>query len=169
MTTKDHMGLSMPLSFKGIARVPDPTDTTYTVTYQSHPYTVGVPEPMPKKNTRVAGQRTAKQMLKLIDRFLEHRDAESDRLWWVLTALRGPDSDNWNEKMQTTAHVRAKAFPRTAKGSKLVNWGPGGAVFFHDQPFNTDELSSVHFRAHITRAALVLGLKNEPTAQGPSR
>ena len=52
--------------------------------------------------------KTAKQQLKEIVDFLNENklNAEGRRLWDVLTALRGPDSNDGNLKRQTTARLR---------------------------------------------------------------
>lgn len=52
------------------------------------------------------------EMLDQIDEFLARGDAESARLWSILTALRGPDSEDEDIKLNTTAVIRAAACPK---------------------------------------------------------
>lgn len=48
--------------------------------------------------------------LQAIKEVLERNDRESEKLWWILTALRGPDSENYDDKKATTSIIRTKAF-----------------------------------------------------------
>jgi hypothetical protein len=59
---------------------------------------------------------TAKGILSLIDNFLSSPDIdieESQKLWDVLVALRGPDKGGEDKKYATTSIVRKTAFPKT--------------------------------------------------------
>jgi hypothetical protein len=65
------------------------------------------------KVTKVAlkgKDRSAKLMLEQIVKFLQTDDQESENLWNILTALRGPDIDSGNlqedVKNRTTARIR---------------------------------------------------------------
>lgn len=51
---------------------------------------------------------SAEYMLRLIVKFLNRRDQESENLWYVLSALRGPDKDRDYKKIKyiTTARIR---------------------------------------------------------------
>ena len=81
----------------------------------------------------------------------------------VLSALRGPDSDDMQMKIRTTNHIRRAAFPEMEKplitgivdGTALRRWdlwveGPMNITHpIHNQ--------SPHFLSHIRRAREALG------------
>lgn len=106
---------------------------------------------------------TAREVLDLIDNFLLEGDStETNKLWDVLSALRGPDSDDFRLKDETTIHIRRAAFPRFS--STQNRWGDNKtrAVFTSDHPYvspRTTSSASGHFCSHIRSAAMVLGLK----------
>ena len=124
-------------------------------------------------------QRNVRAALNIIEQMMLDMDPESGAgLWYVLTALRGPD-DATEDKTDTTAVIRAAAFPRLVKlhgkehGRRSTfdgpcGWdrrftfaGPGGweykedtAVRFKDDVYDF----ATHFTGHIKTAAEVLGL-----------
>lgn len=48
-----------------------------------------------------------------IDSLLAERTDESNQLWAILAALRGPDYDSYRTKEATTFVIRSAAFPRS--------------------------------------------------------
>lgn len=137
---------------------------------------------------------TAREMLELLDEWFSESSNHSDhpcqheneraRLWDVLTALRGPDTDNLDVKHTSTAVIRTAAFPNTeAKASFVVqatfadrrdSLGPmkdwyheGSNYSLPDWIADGDATNAVlagytsHFGGHILRAAKVLGLLDE--------
>jgi len=103
--------------------------------------------------------KTLRAALDQIGRMLGDKNYGQD-LWSILTALRGPDSQNLAVKFATTAVLRDAAFPNR----ETVN----GSVFRKDQihfaatrraifePGNKRDSS--HFRRHIYDAFEALGL-----------
>jgi hypothetical protein len=90
----------------------------------------------------------------------------------VLTALRGPDSGSETLKNETTARLRAAAFPRCAKAALAdrdhtfahgAKYGapldPRGRPLFKDG-LNPDGHRSDHFMGHVTKACEVLAELN---------
>lgn len=78
-------------------------------------------------------------------------------LWDVLTALRGPDTENDDLKTCTTAAIRGTAFPKLVGCTANI-----AATILSASYFNRDAVygSNVerHFRSHINSAAFALGL-----------
>ena len=89
---------------------------------------------------------------------------EQHKLWDVLTALRGPDSQEHSEKSAVTIPVRRAALPRTAKAAdKRADNSPTGASF--SGWFEAGETAegvrrglSGHFEYHGRVAFTALGL-----------
>lgn len=113
-----------------------------------------------KTKTKYTGPRTAKQMLKQIDAFLSRKGEQGERLWDVLSALRGPDFYAFNEKAQSTVPIRNAAFPKTAAA---INAGTNLSVnniatLGGSEKFITPTTKSRHFNEHAEKAANVLGL-----------
>lgn len=79
------------------------------------------------------------------------------KLWRILTALRGPDSDNSTVKRKTTAVIRAMSLPALA----IDNYA---FVAGHDEcssiPVDINNIIAddinVHFNVHITLAQKAL-------------
>lgn len=119
---------------------------------------------MAKKKKPVGKKKLSlRQMLDQLDRWLltEH----GCDLAKVLSALRGPDSDNDQLKEDTTAVIRGRAFPRLMRAkdrdyrsndyhSARHTWimQPGKTVVLSQRVANT------HFGNHIVSAARALGL-----------
>ena len=103
-----------------------------------------------------AQRPTVRQMLDLLDDYLEPKDRKAKDLWAVLSALRGPDNQSLVFlKKQTTEVIRSRAFPKTALNryrSVGASFAKSGAEFA-----NTQVLS--HFGRHIDKAAQVLRIR----------
>ena len=105
-------------------------------------------------------------ILLAIDRHLAVGDKAASELWDVLTALRGPDSDDADEKDRSTVHVRARAFPRTLAEVSRKNQNWWRSIGYHSRfpgmdttkkDFTSPDYN--HFGQHIRAAAEVLGLE----------
>jgi len=84
-------------------------------------------------------------------------------LWNILTALRGPDSCDCDLKQQTTAIIRAHAFPKAAAGMHRVL----AFVNSVDTTIVCDDCH--HFESHVWEAARALGIPiTPPPAEEPS-
>lgn len=98
-----------------------------------------------------------RKLLSLLDTALAKQDDVAEELWRVLTALRGPDSDDMGIKVTTTMVIRRAAFPKTAKEYQKTRNSAGGAMYASDeQPFVP--AGDGHFRNHAEGAQEVLGL-----------
>lgn len=82
-------------------------------------------------------------------------------LWDILTALRGPDSENTDLKLETTCVIRRAAFPKTAatsmtSGQLLASFGAP------ETEFSVLETAAWkgegHFLLHAINAAGALGI-----------
>lgn len=113
---------------------------------------------MAKKAAKKATKRAKKvsrvrAMLNRIDAFLVRRDDDSEDLWSILTALRGPDNEGYNEKNDRTIPIRRAAFPKCrAEGLSAADFGISGQTYIGG-PTN-----SVHFCDHAHKAARALKL-----------
>jgi len=117
--------------------------------------------------------QTVREILDILDEFLAQGTPESQRLWDVITALRGPENDPVGElKSKSVAHIRRAAFPKTAaKVDESVSLSPPGkqswqhfgwdapirAAFTAQSPFSTQGLSE-HEGTHMLRACIALRL-----------
>lgn len=128
--------------------------------------------------------KTAREVLDVLDTLLANEEVdgglsrpEAQRLWDVLTALRGPDHmDLENEKVYTTAPIRGASFPKLLKGSYKTTMSGGSQVTRQGMDINqpskfrwpgVDTYSGPrnthgHFRNHIKNAAGALGLVDDP-------
>lgn len=116
---------------------------------------------------------TAREILDQIDEFLTGSaidGRERDKLWNVLTALRGPDDRNDQQgKDAATSIIRGKAFPKMlaeAKAEALRRgytsphqylWGPQGQQVGEDSEAHQEvrearKASYSHFNEHIFAA-----------------
>lgn len=102
-------------------------------------------------------ESSVREMLDAIDTFfVTKNEQESEELWDVLTALRGPDSkEDRNLKPSTTVHIRIAAFPKFAAG--LSNSHMADFVTT-ERLHNLDPFSPSHFLQHIHYAIKALGL-----------
>jgi hypothetical protein len=115
-------------------------------------------------------QRTTREMLDQIDKFLSRGDEAAEELVDVLSALRGPDNGDYDLKRNTTERIRAAAFPCTTHGrySVLHKWDvntDGGQIkfvsSFHGKRLGWPNLShppANHFNQHAATAAKRLGI-----------
>lgn len=96
---------------------------------------------------------TTREVLELIENFAKHIQGkkESSRdLWNILAALRGPDSDDFTLKLQTTAHIRAAALPCLARSNgAYANQGTHWKYRSYEEPTYKTKGSSGHFASHI--------------------
>jgi hypothetical protein len=109
----------------------------------------------------MANIRSQKEMLDTLRAFMEDDTvpaSERKGVYDVLTALRGPDNDDWDLKDQTTAVIRYAALGRVALGD-------AGAIVHRDHPTyalarqNFGALYEPHFMGHAKLAFAALGLK----------
>ena len=81
--------------------------------------------------------------------------SERNTLWWVLTALRGPDSEDRALKLTTTAVIRAHSLPKFADRM-------GADVADKTRPVSIAVgTTHDHFNFHIALATEMLGLEIE--------
>lgn len=106
-------------------------------------------------------EATAKQVLAAIDAWAWAKpkpsrfggEQERKMLWHVLTAMRGPDSENDTLKEATTAVIRAAALPNLAlHGGGIIAEGNVPARLAQLANY-TGERDSWHFADHIRLAA----------------
>ena len=105
-------------------------------------------------------------LLNAIDNHLAKCDYAASELWDVLTALRGPDSDELGQKDRTTLPIRAAAFPQLAE-THATNWVMCSAhsAFPMQQkpaPAFVPPEDGGHFARHVMAAATVLVLNQFP-------
>lgn len=112
-----------------------------------------------------------RETLDLIDQVLAQNTHESQMLWDILTALRGPDNHAPQVKEVLTVAVRRKAFPQTAwatqfnsgyylgcaNGAQFVHFKPEQPLTQHvfDETVNPN-LADYHFVNHAYRALAAL-------------
>lgn len=113
---------------------------------------------------------THREMLDAIDAFLAAHtiDGEGGKLWDVLTALRGPDNEDVELKLTTTAPIRRAAFPKlqeslqTTSREGTMRWVPGYSwtwpAMGDREKFTEVSAPRFHFGWHANGAARVLGL-----------
>lgn len=100
-----------------------------------------------------------REILDKIDEFLAKGNADSQDLWDILTALRGPDSEN-DIKHVTTIPIRNTALPKTTKVA-ISSWGFTNGADFRGGEFSGEDASSdtsEHFSTHVIGAARLLGI-----------
>lgn len=101
-------------------------------------------------------RRTVSGLLKEIDTFLA-TSPNSDKLWDILSALRGPDGLDIHLKESTTTAIRRAAFPLTMRAmfeGSIVN--SVQASFAGTYNPSVKSKVSYHFNAHIERAVFAL-------------
>lgn len=128
---------------------------------------------MPTKPKRkVVKRRKPKPTMRSILRYIEARIPsmtvdEVQKLWAVLTALRGPDQSSWGLKRETTARIRSVAVPRLAeKCGRAQRNGDGRPI-----PFDILLLhnrGNSHFIRHIELAAEALGIPIKSDTDNPN-
>lgn len=95
-------------------------------------------------------------MLRVIRTFFMDRTIrleEHEKLWKVLTAFRGPDSESVEEKACTTAVIRETALPGV---SQLAFFSDDSSVYAKRR--TSLHFTSNHFLSHATAAFTALGL-----------
>lgn len=99
-------------------------------------------------------EATAKEVLKAVNTWADNAELkQAKQLWFILTALRGPDNGSDNLKSATTALVRGYSLPDLARR--------GGADYQYVEEPDIRELAEGvqkydgqrHFLTHIWRAA----------------
>lgn len=116
-----------------------------------------------KSKTACIKPQTVREVLDIIDEFLwSHPDRQN--LWDILAALRGPDEGNTDLKLATTALIRGRAFPKTARLSSETGGYVHAAMVTKDtrEGFRkTLDWMNVfaHFEQHVLSAFRALGLK----------
>ncbi len=107
--------------------------------------------------------RDFKKVLKGVVEFLNVADSEAIKLWQVLSALRGPDSESIDAKEASTSVIR-HAIGLTDTGNLIINPDGEGKLAMRT---DLDEggwtklraNTSFHFTHHTRQAFEVLGLK----------
>jgi len=102
--------------------------------------------------------REAKRVLNVVDEALAKGTKSSRQIWDVISALRGPDVLSFPNKAKTTIHIRTAALPKTAKTNYIelpISFANSYSPAFD---VGAGSLVSDHFRLHIAKAAVVLGL-----------
>lgn len=74
-------------------------------------------------------------------------EQEQRKIWFILTALRGPDIENPSLKYVTTARIRAMACPRLAAGC---------GAYVAPGPVENRMKGGYHFATHVEMAAVTL-------------
>lgn len=98
---------------------------------------------------------TKARLKDLVD-FLNTFSDESKKLWWVLTALRGPDNDNEYQKNATTGVIRHAAGLRGGVGNgATTNPDSHDALVHRTNSFSPNDY---HFKLHAKKAFETLGL-----------
>lgn len=118
--------------------------------------------------------KTAQSLLNQLDQFFASEDItdkEKQKLWDVLSALRGPDAETEGMKHATTSIIRSHALPEACRPGQYledaldVNYdNPEHLKLRQSHMYNTGQFN--HFRHHALRAFNALGLTyaelNEP-------
>lgn len=90
--------------------------------------------------------KTAEQMLQEIDKFLAQNNDQSQLLWDILCAFRGPDSESVGSK-KDTIDIRRRALPKCALvANKNFKYNINCALFTWD---GKDDVRKTHFDKHI--------------------
>lgn len=126
-----------------------------------------------------------KQILNDLDELFSERTDAARVMWNILTALRGPDNEDQDDKYYTVA-VRRAAFPKTANKADLghifdIVSGPlfaypgGNYRLPNITALRSWDLESDHFHSHIEGAAYALrelnndeSKANTPVDSGPT-
>lgn len=106
--------------------------------------------PQTGKSRKTVKTATAKDMVILIAKFLNRRDQEARDLWDVLTALRGPDTNEPDLKMVTTARLRYAMGLR--KAEHLSEDSIGDFIYEGPVKFPANKEMRGHFGKHVLAA-----------------
>jgi len=109
----------------------------------------------PKKKVQIRTKKpTFKDAQKYLRAFFKRaNDYEKGSLWDVLSALRGPDDQNSEVKMATTAVIRQTFLPQGLP-DYLGQWDDAEGF-----PAHRTNMEQGHFRSHARDAFVALGLK----------
>lgn len=106
---------------------------------------------------------TAEEMLHALDEFFAAADIyERDKLWIVLSALRGPDSDDDVIKIRYTAPIRRAIFPQAWRCMIGMFISENPEISFeaeqklHEMSPSMHHVLSGHYFHHIRSAEMVL-------------
>lgn len=102
--------------------------------------------PVPKAPTKV------RLMLDQIDQMLAKGDQDSQDLWAVLSALRGPDDQDYAKKITLTSHVRKEAFPKLWASAPMSS----GVSITRDISPTKEVPPGDHFGNHVALAFAAL-------------
>jgi hypothetical protein len=105
--------------------------------------------PVSKKTVKKTD--VVRSVLKRIDEVLARDDSDSEALWNILTALRGPDSDEWELKAATTERIRTVALPKTAYSNFTAS-----TASFSKGKIDKSILPDDHFGNHVRMAITAL-------------
>jgi hypothetical protein len=104
-----------------------------------------------------------RKLLDQIDAELVQGSADSQDLWAILSALRGPDDDEEGTAKRATVRIRREAFPLTASRVQPYYPRPIRRATF-DVTYAAKPGESIegpdHFQDHIHEAYRVLGFSN---------
>ena len=114
-----------------------------------------------KKAAKKKPKLTLRRALNQIERMLQDGNVGED-LWIVLTALRGPDTDDGLDRVkgQTTVRVRSAAFPKLAE-ARYCHGALIGDTWQNAIELTRDDVVKIagsHFVSHTHRAADRLGV-----------
>ena len=104
---------------------------------------------------------SVKKILNLIDEHLAKGNNASKDLWYVLSALRGPDTGHGSAKLNTTVFIRSAALPKTDASKRKANLPISFASEYSNRKYDSSVVGiqvSLHFKSHADKAARVLGL-----------
>lgn len=102
---------------------------------------------MPNKQVHLSPKASVFEVITALDKYFAkapHR--QSLNLWYLLTALRGPDNEDYSAKKASTAILRYIIFPRACQVERMGLWEKG----------NKEDIkiidSAQHFNNHILYA-----------------
>lgn len=93
------------------------------------------------------GMNDVRRLLDKIGGMDINSDGKDWLTWTLLTALRGPDNENFKLKTYSTARLRAEITPNLAKGARAER-GEGNLHQINMNAVNTER----HFAAHFNLA-----------------
>lgn len=97
---------------------------------------------------------TAREILAAIDHWaLQNYNKEPENLWYILTALRGPDSDDYEEKQKYTCPIRTAVLPQLARKASADTLSSVSYVQLGELVRKHYGDENFHYRNHIRMAA----------------
>lgn len=97
----------------------------------------------------------ARRVLAEIDVVLSRQNHQSQALWDILTALRGPDAEDWGGK-DGTVKIRSTVFPETVRKCGSNYSYANGALMRSTGYDEFPPSQSPHFDGHIDAAYVAL-------------